>query len=78
MLRESGLGRRYLKWVEAVPVPFCQRLGLSPNHLTFLAFFLSLLIPAAYLHSLWLGGLTVLAAGALDTLYGSLARRTGR
>lgn len=78
MLRESGLGRRYLKWLEAVPVPFCQRLALSPNHLTFLALFFSLLIPPAYFHALWLGGLTVLAAGALDTLDGSLARRTGR
>jgi CDP-diacylglycerol---glycerol-3-phosphate 3-phosphatidyltransferase len=78
VLRESGLGRRYLKWVEAVPVPFCQRLALRPNHLTFLALFFSLLIPPAYLHSLWLGGLTVLAAGALDTLDGGLARRTGR
>ncbi|MBI5583452.1 MAG: CDP-alcohol phosphatidyltransferase family protein [Deltaproteobacteria bacterium] len=78
MLRESGLGRRYLKWVELVPVPFCQRLALSPNHLTFLALFFSLLILPAYVHSLWLGGLAVLAAGALDTLDGGLARRTGR
>jgi CDP-diacylglycerol---glycerol-3-phosphate 3-phosphatidyltransferase len=78
MLRESGLGQRYLRWVEAVPVPLCQRLALSPHQLTFLALFFSLLIPPAYVQSLWLGGLVVLLAGALDTLDGALARRTGR
>jgi phosphatidylglycerophosphate synthase len=78
VLRESGLGQRYLRWVELVPVPFCQRLALRPNQLTFLALLFSLLIPPAYVHSLWLGALAVLTAGALDTLDGSLARRTGR
>jgi CDP-diacylglycerol--glycerol-3-phosphate 3-phosphatidyltransferase len=78
MLRESELGRRYLRWVESVPVPFCQRLALSPNHLTLLALCCSLLVPPAYLHSLGMGGLAVLVAGVLDTLDGALARRTGR
>jgi CDP-diacylglycerol---glycerol-3-phosphate 3-phosphatidyltransferase len=78
LLRESKLGRLYLQWAEAFPTAFLQRKSCQPNHLTFSALILSILVIPAYLHSFWLGGLTVLLAGALDTLDGSLARKTGR
>lgn len=78
MLRESRLGSRYLKWVEEVPVSFFNRLDLKPNHLTYLAFFFSLLTIPAYLQSLWLGGIGVLISGAIDTMDGGLARKTNQ
>lgn len=78
MLRESKLGQGYLKWVERVPVPLCDRVSLRPNQLTFLTLGFSLLILPAYGHSLGWGGIAVLLAGALDTLDGALARKTGR
>jgi phosphatidylglycerophosphate synthase len=77
LLRESKLGRLYLQWVEAFPIAFLHRCSCNPNHLTFFALFFSVLGIPAFLHSFWLGGLTVLLAGALDTLDGSLARRAG-
>ncbi len=78
MLRESRPGRAYLQWVEACPAALLHRLGFQPNHLTFLALFFSVLVIPAFLHSFWLGGLTVLFAGALDTLDGALARKAGQ
>lgn len=78
VLRESKLGQRYLHWVGQVPVPLLHRLDFRPNQLTLLALLFSLLILPAYVHSLGLGGVSLLLAGALDTLDGSLARRTGR
>jgi CDP-diacylglycerol--glycerol-3-phosphate 3-phosphatidyltransferase len=78
VLRESKLGRRYLQWVEAGPTALLHRTAFQPNHLTFSAFFFSVLVIPAFLHSFWLGGLTVLIAGALDTLDGALARQAGQ
>ena len=78
MLRESRPGRAYLQWVEARPAALLHRLGVHPNHLTFSALFFSLLVIPAFLHSFWLGGLTLLLAGALDTLDGALARKAGQ
>ena len=78
MLRESKPGRLYLQWVETRPVALLHRLGLHPNHLTFSALFCSVLVIPAFLYSFWLGGLTVLIAGALDTLDGALARKAGQ
>ena len=78
MLRESKLGRLYLQWVEAGPTALLHRTAFQPNHLTFSALFFSVLVIPAYLHSFWLGGLTILFAGALDTLDGALARKAGR
>jgi CDP-diacylglycerol---glycerol-3-phosphate 3-phosphatidyltransferase len=76
LFRESKLGLWYLKWVEKVPIPLFARLAFKPNHLTFLAFFLSLMTIPAYLYALWLGGIGVLLSGIADTLDGGLARRT--
>ena len=78
MLRESKLGRLYLQWVEAGPTALLHRTAFQPIHLTFSALFFSVLVIPAFIHSLWLGGLTVLIAGALDTLDGALARKAGR
>jgi len=78
LLRESKLGRLYLQWVEAGPTALLHRTAFQPNHLTFSALFFSVLVIPAFIHSLWLGGLTVLIAGALDTLDGALARKAGR
>ncbi len=78
MLRESKLGNRYLKWIEEVPVPFFSRLTLKPNHLTGLAFLFAFLTLPAFSYSLWLGGMGILLSGALDTLDGSLARRSNQ
>ena len=75
MLRESRLGSRYLKCVEDGPVSFFHRLGVKPDHLTYLALLISLLTIPAFFHSLWLGGLGVLISGAIDTMDGGLARR---
>jgi len=78
LLRESKLGRLYMHWVEACPTALLHRTAFQPNHLTFLALFFSVLVIPAFLHSFWLGGLTVLIAGALDTLDGALARKAGQ
>ena len=78
MLRESKLGRLYLQWVEACPTALLHRKAFQPNHLTFSALFFSVLVIPAFLHSFWLGGLTVLFAGVLDTLDGALARKAGQ
>jgi CDP-diacylglycerol--glycerol-3-phosphate 3-phosphatidyltransferase len=67
-----------LQWVDACPTILLQRAAFQPNHLTFLALFFSMLVVPAYLHSFWLGGLSVLFAGALDTLDGALARMAGQ
>lgn len=75
MLRESRLGGRYLKCLEDGPVSFFHRLGVKPDHLTYLALLISLLTIPAFFHSLWLGGLGVLISGAIDTMDGGLARR---
>ena len=68
----------YLQWVETCPTALLHRTAFQPNHLTFSALFFSVLVIPSFLHSFWLGGLTVLIAGALDTLDGSLARRAGQ
>ena len=78
MLRESKLGRLYLQWVEACPAALLHRTAFQPNHLTFSALLFSVLVIPAFIHSFWLGGLTVLIAGALDTLDGALARKAGQ
>jgi phosphatidylinositol phosphate synthase len=78
LLRESKLGRLYLHWVEACPTALLHRSAFQPNHLTYSALFFSILVIPAFIHSFWLGGLTILVAGALDTLDGSLARKAGR
>ncbi len=78
MLRETNLGKRYLKWIEDIAVPFCSRLALKPNTLTFLGLFFSLLTIPAYMYSLWLGGIGILVSGALDTLDGGLAKKTNQ
>ncbi len=78
MLRESKLGRLYLHWVEACPTALLHRSVFQPNHLTYSALLFSILVIPAFIHSFWLGGLTILVAGVLDTLDGALARKTGR
>jgi CDP-diacylglycerol---glycerol-3-phosphate 3-phosphatidyltransferase len=76
LIRESKLGQRYLVWVGEVPVPILARMAFKPNHLTYLGFFSGLLIIPAYGYALWLGGVGVLVSGFIDTLDGSLARKT--
>lgn len=78
MLRESRLGSRYLKCVEDGPVSFFHRLGVKPDHLTYLALLISFLTIPAFFHSLWLGGLGVLLSGAIDTMDGGLARKANQ
>jgi CDP-diacylglycerol--glycerol-3-phosphate 3-phosphatidyltransferase len=78
LLRETNLGKRYLKWIEDIAVPFCSRLALKPNTLTFIGLFFSLLTIPAYMYSLWLGGIGVLVSGTLDTLDGGLAKKTNQ
>jgi phosphatidylglycerophosphate synthase len=78
LLRESKPGRLYLQGVEAGPIALLHRLAFRPIHLTFSALFFSLLVIPAFFHSFWLGGLTILFAGALDTLDGALARKAGQ
>jgi CDP-diacylglycerol--glycerol-3-phosphate 3-phosphatidyltransferase len=78
LLRETKLGKRYLKWIEDIAVPFCSRLALKPNTLTFIGFFFSLLTIPAYMYSLWLGGIGVLVSGAIDSMDGGLARKAGQ
>jgi CDP-diacylglycerol--glycerol-3-phosphate 3-phosphatidyltransferase len=67
-----------LQWVATCPTALLHRTAFQPNHLTFSALFFSVLVIPAYIQSFWLGGLTVLIAGALDTLDGALARKAGR
>lgn len=64
-----------MKWVEERPVSIFHRLAIKPIHLTFLAFFISLMTIPAYGVALWLGGIGVLVSGAIDTLDGGLARK---
>lgn len=78
MLRESRIGRLYLKWIEEVPVPFLTQRSLKPNHLSITGLIFSLLSIPAYSYSLWLGGVGVLVSGAIDTLDGCLARKANQ
>ncbi|HMK65854.1 MAG TPA: CDP-alcohol phosphatidyltransferase family protein [Thermodesulfobacteriota bacterium] len=78
MIRESKLGQWYLTWVERVPISILAQTSLKPNHLTYLGFIAGLLTIPAYGYTLWLGGLAVLVSGFIDTLDGSLARKTGQ
>lgn len=78
MLRESRVGRRYLKWIEEVPVPFLSQRSLKPNHLSITGLIFSLLSIPAYSYSLWLGGISVLVSGAIDTVDGCLARKANQ
>ncbi len=64
--------------MEAYPTALLHRNSFRPNQLTFSALFLSVLAIPAFIHSFWLGGLTVLIAGVLDTLDGALARKAGQ
>lgn len=75
LIRESKLGTRYLKWIEKNPVSLFHRLAIKPIHLTFIAFFFSLMTIPAYGYALWLGGIGVLVSGAIDTMDGGLARK---
>jgi CDP-diacylglycerol---glycerol-3-phosphate 3-phosphatidyltransferase len=78
LIRESKLGQWYLNWVERVPISILARTSLKPNHLTYLGFIAGFLTIPAYGSSLWLGGIAVLVSGFIDTLDGSLARKTGQ
>jgi len=75
LLRETKLGKRYLKGIDDFAVPFCSRLALKPNTLTFIGLFFSLLTIPAYLYSLWLGGIGVLVSGAIDNMDGGVAKK---
>jgi len=55
------------------------RLGLTPNHLTFIGFGIALVAAAAAAWQSWLiAGLLVLFGGVFDLFDGTLARATGR
>ena len=64
--------------MEDGPVSFLHRLGVKPDHLTYLALLISFLTIPAFFHSLWLGGLGVLISGAIDTMDGGLARKANQ
>ena len=54
------------------------RLGLTPNHLTFIGFGIAVVAAAAAAYQAWLvAGLLVLVGGIFDLLDGALARATG-
>jgi CDP-diacylglycerol---glycerol-3-phosphate 3-phosphatidyltransferase len=78
LIRESKLGQWYLTWVERIPISILAGTALKPNHLTYLGLLAGLLTIPAFGYSLWLGGLAVLLSGFIDTLDGSLARKTGQ
>jgi len=55
------------------------RLGLTPNHLTFIGFGIAIAAAAAASQQAWLvAGLLVIVGGLFDTLDGALARASGR
>lgn len=55
------------------------RLGLTPNHLTFIGFTLAIAAAAAAASQAWLAaGLLVIVGGVFDLFDGTLARATGR
>ena len=55
------------------------RLGLTPNHLTFIGFSLAIAAAAAAASQAWLAaGLLVIVGGVFDLFDGTLARATGR
>jgi phosphatidylglycerophosphate synthase len=76
LLRESRLGKRYLEWIDKVPVPVLQKLSLRPVHVSFIGVLVGLLTIPAYAYTLWLGGVMVLLSGFFDSLDGGLARKS--
>lgn len=55
------------------------RLGLTPNHLTFIGFAIAVVAAVAAAYGAWLAaGLLVIGGGVFDLFDGTLARATGR
>lgn len=77
-LVSTGLRARVRGLAEPVARGF-GRLGLTPNHLTFIGFGITVAGAVLLSQQLWLaGGIVVFLGGAFDLLDGTLARVTGK
>jgi len=71
--------REYFFFLTAPLITFFLRLGLSPNQISALSLFLSLVAAGCiYSGHLFWGGWAIAFSGVVDTIDGEIARRTGR
>ncbi len=78
MLKGTIIESGYYKILETRIVPRLIDWNLTPNHLTYGGFLVSMLAGLSFAYLPFAGGLLTLLAGLLDTLDGSLARATGQ
>lgn len=78
MLKGTIIESGYYKILETHIVPKLIDWNLTPNHLTYGGFLISMLAGLSFAYLPFAGGLLTLLAGLLDTLDGSLARATGQ
>ena len=74
MLKGSAVENAYYRFLGKYLVPVCVSFKLTPNHVTFAGFFLSIMAGIAFAFSTFWGGILTLLTGLLDTLDGALAR----
>lgn len=78
MLKGTPIEAGYYNFLEKRIVPTLINLKLTPNHVTYGGFLISMLAGLSFTVFPLVGGLLTLITGLLDTLDGSLARATGQ
>lgn len=78
MLKGTPIETGYYDFLERHIVPKLVDWKLTPNHITYCGFFISMLAGLSFVYFPLLGGVFTLLTGLLDTLDGSLARATGQ
>ncbi len=78
MLKGTSIETGYYSFLERHIVPRLVDWKLTPNHITYAGFLISMLAGISFVYVPLLGGVFTLLTGLLDTLDGSLARATGQ
>ncbi|MDW7773788.1 MAG: CDP-alcohol phosphatidyltransferase family protein [Desulfobulbaceae bacterium] len=77
-LRDTLIGRRYYRLIDAWLMPFAQWTGLTPNQATLLGLAAAMLVPAGCFYHPLAGAGLILVSGLADSIDGLLARSRGR
>lgn len=78
MLKGTPIETGYYNFLQRRIVPRLVDWRLTPNHVTYGGFAMSMLAGISFIYCPFLGGMATLLVGLLDTLDGSLARATGQ
>jgi len=78
MLKGTPIETGYYNFLQRRIVPRLIHWELTPNHITYGGFMMSVLAGILFVCYPFLGGMATLLVGLLDTLDGSLARATGQ